>query len=47
VSHTAVRELSDVNLDALRARYESALSARLAADAAFARADVLYAFGRK
>ena len=46
-SHTAVRELSDVNLEALRARYESALSARLAADAAFARADVLYAFGRK
>ena len=46
-SHVAVRELSDTDRDALQARYESALSAHLAADAAFARADVLYAFGRK
>ena len=45
-SHIAVRELSDVDREALRARYESALSDRLASDATFARADVLYAFGR-
>ena len=46
-SHVAVRELSDADRDALQVRYETALKARLAADAAFARADVIYAFGRK
>jgi len=42
-----VRELSEQDSDALRAQYENALRARLAADPLFARAQVLYAFGRK
>ena len=46
-SHAAVRELSEEDSDALRAQYENALRARLDADPLFARAQVLYAFGRK
>jgi ubiquinone/menaquinone biosynthesis C-methylase UbiE len=46
-SHAAVRDLNPDDLAALRERYETALRARLAADPSFARAPVLYAFGRK
>ena len=46
-SHVAVRGLSDMDRDALHEQYESALRAHLADDAMFARAEVLYAFGRK
>ena len=46
-SHAAVRELSESDRETLRVRYEDALRARLALDPSFARAEVLYAFGRK
>jgi ubiquinone/menaquinone biosynthesis C-methylase UbiE len=46
-SHAAVRDLKAADLAALRERYETALRASLAADPLFARAHVLYAFGRK
>ena len=46
-SHTAVGDLSDVDREQLRVRYEDALRARLAAEPAFARSEVLYAFGSK
>ena len=46
-SHTAVRDLSAADRDALRRQYEDALRTRLADDPAFARAAVLYAFATK
>lgn len=46
-SHTAVRQLRDDDRELLRVQYEEALRTRLAADPAFARAQVLYAFGVK
>lgn len=45
-SHMAVRGLSEAERETLRAQYEEALRQRLAADPAFSRAEVLYAFGR-
>ena len=47
-AHGAVRALSPADQDALRARYEQALHRADAEDArSFARADVLYTFGRR
>jgi hypothetical protein len=47
-AHSTVRELSEADQEALRIQYEQALRlAKAEGDASFARADVLYAFGRK
>jgi SAM-dependent methyltransferase len=47
-AHSAVRELSEADQEALRVRYEQAVRRAQADDEeSFTRADVLYAFGRK
>lgn len=44
-AHHDVRTLAPASLDALRSRFEQALSERRQSDPAFAAADVLYAYG--